>query len=427
MGLTLLAVIFLGSPCQNAAPRPSGHTTVDESILVPVPEPSEKAKSYAGGNQALWIVNHLWALLVPGAILLSGLSAKLRNLANGKGRHWIVAVGLYVIFYLGLVALIDFPLDWYEGFVRQHAYGLSRKSPAKWIADWCKTLGVSLLLSALFLWIPYGLMRRTPRTWWLWTGLLCLPYLLGMALLKPVLFDPLFNHFGPMRNERLETEILALARRAGVDGSRVFEVDKSRDTTTVNAYVTGVLGTKRIVVWDTLLNKLENGQVLFVVGHEIGHYVLGHVVKGLLVTSSLIVIGLGLVHAIVTQLIRRFGHRLGLSSLTDLATAPLLVIAVQLVALVLTPIGYGYSRHMEHEADRFALELTRVNRTGALSFVALQRENLSVPRPNLFTRIWRSTHPSLGDRIDFCNSYHPWRDVRSAHPEPHPDEPHAER
>jgi Zn-dependent protease with chaperone function len=132
-------------------------------------------------------------------------------------------------------------------------------------------------------------------------------------------------------------------------------------------------------------------------------------VKGLLVSSGLILLGLGLTHLVGTSLIRRFGARWGIDRLSDLAAIPLLIVIGQVVSLALTPIGYAYSRHIEHEADRFALELTRANHTGASSFVVLQRANLSLPRPDLFTRIWRSTHPSLGERIDFCNSYHPWR------------------
>ncbi len=280
-------------------------------------------------------MNHLWALVVPSVVLVSGLSVKMRALAFRVGRRRPLAVALFAVMYLGLVSLVDLPLDWYEGFWRQHDFGLSKKPIGRWFADWLKAAGFTLGLSALFLWIPWGIMRRAPRTWWLWTGLLCVPYLLGVALLKPVIFDPAFNHFGAMRDKQLETEVLDLASRAGIDGSRVFEVDKSRDTTAVNAYVTGLFGTKRIVIWDTLLAKLDDKQLLFVVAHEIGHYVLGHVVKGLLVSSALIVLGLGLIHIVSVRVIRRFGARWGVDRPSDLAAAPLLIVIGQIVALAL--------------------------------------------------------------------------------------------
>jgi STE24 endopeptidase len=410
-----LCIIFLllgleSDPGAGPSSEPAQiESAVDESRPVEVPEPSEKAVRYARGNLALWFVNHLWAVLVPTFVFVSGLAVKMRDLAVRIGRRWPIAVAIFIVLYLGLVALIDLPIDWYEGFVRQHAYGLSMKSPEHWFGDRLKALGFTLALAALFAWIPVGIMRRAPRTWWIWTGLLCVPYLLGSALLKPVVFDPAFNHFGAMRDKQLETEVLGLASRAGIDGSRVFEVDKGRDTTAVNAYVTGLFGTKRIVVWDTLLAKLNGKQVLFVVAHEIGHYVLGHVVKGLLVSAGLILLGLGLVHIAGMRLIDRLGGRWGIDRPSDLAAIPLLIAIGQIVSLGLHPIGDAYSRYIEHQADRFALELTRANHTGASSFVALQRANLSLPRPDPFTRIWRSTHPSLGDRIDFCNNYHPWR------------------
>jgi Zn-dependent protease with chaperone function len=416
--LVILAICLQAGDGQATAPR-RALTPVDESRPVAVPVPSPKAVRYARGNEALWIVNHAWAVFVPSVVFASGLSIKMRELALRLGRHWLLVASIFGLLYFGFVALVDLPWDVYEGFWRQHAYGLSKKPAARWMGDWLKASGISVGLIALFIGIPHALTRRAPRTWWLWTGLLCVPYLLGVAYLKPVLFDPLFNRFGPMHNERLEREVLEQASRAGIAGSRVFEVDKSRDTTTVNAYVTGLFGTKRIVIWDTLLAQLNDRQVLFVVAHEIGHYVLGHVVKGLLVSGTLILAGLGLVHAISKPLLRKFGQRWRIAGVGDLAAIPLLIAMGQVVALVLTPLGYAYSRHIEHEADRFALELTHANHSGATSFVILQRANLSLPRHDWFTATWRSTHPSLADRIDFCNTYRPWAESSAGRPHSH--------
>ncbi|HEV3163874.1 MAG TPA: M48 family metallopeptidase, partial [Isosphaeraceae bacterium] len=304
---------------------------------------------------------------------------------------------------------IDLPLDYYLGFVRPHAYGLSHQHLSKWLVDHVTALGVDMLMGVAVVWVPFWLIRRFPRRWWLITAVLTVPFLFFMALVKPVWFDPLFNDFGPMKDRALERRIVALAHRAGIDGSRIYEVNKSVDTDTVNAYVTGFLGTRRIVLWDTLLAKLDDREVLVVMGHEMGHYALNHVVRSLLLLSLLNLVGLYVVHRLAGWILARWPERLRLSALSDIASLPLFVLLLNAAAFVSMPLVCAYSRHQEHEADRFALEITHMNHSGAEAFVKLQRDNLSVPRPGWFYTLWRATHPSIGDRIDFCNTYHPWR------------------
>jgi STE24 endopeptidase len=175
----------------------------------------------------------------------------------------------------------------------------------------------------------------------------------------------------------------------------------------VNAYVTGVFNTKRIVLWDTLIARLDEKELLVVMAHEMGHYVLGHVTRSILLSSLVILAGLYFVNVVGPWLIERYSHLLGFNSLADIASVPLILMLIQLSSLVLTPVAFAYSRFQEHEADRFALDLTHANHSGAMAFVKLQEENLSNPRPGLIYKIFRATHPSIGDRIDFCNSYHP--------------------
>ena len=307
-----------------------------------------------------------------------------------------------------MIFVIDLPLAYFQGFVRQHAYGLSNQTMAKWLRD--SLIGFSIEAGACFflLWIPYLLIARSPRRWWIYTALLMVPFLFLTAFVKPIWIDPLFNSFGPMKNKELERSILSLASRAGIEDSRVFEVDKSVDTNAVNAYVTGFWQTKRIVLWDTLTKKLEEPELLVVMGHEMGHYVLGHVVRSILLSSIVILAGLFMVDRLGRSLVDRFRSRLGFANLADIASVPLMMLLLEVAFLVLSPVGLAYSRHQEHEADKFALKLTRANHSAGISFVKLQGENLSNPRPGLIYRIFRASHPSIGERIDFCNSYHPW-------------------
>ena len=192
--------------------------------------------------------------------------------------------------------------------MRQHAYGLSNQTLGKWFGDQLKGLLIGIVVGFLFLWIPYLLLKKSPRRWWLYTGLLAIPFLILVILVQPVWIDPLFNKFGPMNNKELEAKILALAERAGIEGSRVYEVAKSEDTKALNAYVTGFGATKRIVLWDTTIAKLDEDELLFVMGHEMGHYVLGHVWKSILFFSLLIIVTLYAIHRTAGWLIDKF-HR----------------------------------------------------------------------------------------------------------------------
>ena len=242
------------------------------------------------------------------------------------------------------------------------------------------------------------------------------------VLVKPIWIDPLFNEFGPMKNKALEQSILDLASRAGIEGSRVFEVDKSVDTKAVNAYVTGVFNTKRIVLWDTLIARLDENELLVVMAHEMGHYVLGHVTRSILLSSLVILAGLFFVNLLGRVADRPLFACAWISTASPMSPRfPLILMLIQLSSLVLTPVAFAYSRFQEHEADRFALDLTHANHSGAMAFVKLQEENLSNPRPGLIYRIFRATHPSIGERIDFCNSYRPTDrrvDSRSSSAEP---------
>jgi Zn-dependent protease with chaperone function len=170
-----------------------------------------------------------------------------------------------------------------------------------------------------------------------------------------------------------------------------------------------MFATKRIVLWDTILKKLDDDEVLVVMGHEMGHYVLGHLARGVVVSCVLITIGLAFVDRAAKWLLRSQARRFGFATLADVASVPLLVLLGHLYGLGAEPVGNAFSRYQEHEADRFALEITHANHSAGMSFVKLQRENLSHPRPDWYVALWRGSHPSLGDRIEFANAYHPWR------------------
>jgi STE24 endopeptidase len=375
---------------------------------VAVPAPDELAIRYHRSGNVLWAVDTALGLLIPGLLLFSGLSARLRDLAQRRGRRWLPTVAIYAVLFVLATALLTLPLSYYGGYLRQHEYGLSNQSFGRWLTEWLKGVGIGGIGLSLVLWIPYLLLRQSPRRWWLYAGLASIPVTTLLLVITPVWVDPIFNEFGPMKDQRLESRILALAKQAGIEGSRVYQVRKSVDTETVNAYVTGLGGTKRIVLWDTILAKLEPDQILFVTAHEMGHFVLRHTLAVILGAALLATISLYVVHRVAGGLIARFSGRFGFDRLSDVASFPLLLLLGGVVSLLLTPAVLAFSRYQEHEADRFALEITRNNYAAATTFVRLHEENLTVPRPGRLYMLWRGSHPALGDRIDFANRYRPW-------------------
>ncbi|MCI0338386.1 MAG: M48 family metallopeptidase [Acidobacteria bacterium] len=396
---------------QVATPTPGIQTTVvsqQNTAPVPVPEPSEKAQSYYRSGIAIWLLSTIWGWLILALFLFTGFSARIRNWAQRLGKKWFFVIGIYFALFTIISFVIDFPLSYYVSYAREHAYGLSNQTFGKWFGDSLKGLMISLIVGFLTAWVPFLLLKKSPRRWWLYTGLLAIPFLIFFILITPIWIDPLFNDFGQMKDKALEAKILNLAERAGIEGGRVFEVNKSVDTKALNAYVTGFGNTKRIVLWDTTISKLDENELLFVMGHEMGHYVLGHVWKSILFFSLLIIITLYAIHRTAGWLIKKYHHRFGFNQLSDVASLPLIILLFSIYFFIVTPIALTFTRYNEHESDRFGLEITRNNHDAATAFVKLQTENLGVPRPHWLVRLWRASHPTLGERIDFCNEYRPW-------------------
>ena len=412
-GLMLGLLLFgLVAPWAAAQVPPESVAEVRETLSsfepVPVPEPSELAvQRYRTGNW-LWLFNQFWALLVPFVILVTGFSARIRNVAVRIGRWWYFVIVVYFTAYMLITYAVDWPLSFYQGYIREHAYGLSNQTFGKWQGDSLKMLMVNIVLGAMFLWVPYLLLKKSPKRWWLYTGLLVPVFLCFQTLIAPVFIAPLFNEFGPMKDQELEAKILALAERSGIEGSRVYEVEKSVDTNAVNAYVTGFMDTKRIVLWDTLLEKLDEDEVLFVMAHEMGHFVLNHIVKFIMFVSIIIFVALYLVHRVANWVLARHGDRFGFHELGDIASFPLILLLMGVLSLLVTPMLMGLSRHNEREADQFGIELTQDSRAAATAFVTLQQENLGVPWHHPVLRYWRGSHPSIAERITFFNEYRPW-------------------
>ncbi len=383
--------------------------TTPECANVAVPEATEQAIRYYNSGNVLWILEQTWGLIVPLLFLLWGLTGKMSRFAHQWGKKWYFVIVIYLAMFLAISQLLNFPLDFYAGYLRQHDYGLSTQSLGRWFENYGKGLLVAFISVAAFIWVFYLLLKKSPRRWWFYGSLASIGIMFIMMFVQPIWIDPLFNKFGPMQDKKLEEKILNLAAKAGIQDGRVFEVDKSQDTKMLNAYVIGFGSTKRIVLWDTTIKQMSTNEILFVMGHEMGHYILHHVWWGMLYYGALSFVIFYLTYRSANYLMHRYRQRFGFNNLSDIASLPLLLLLISIFVLLTSPLTNYFTRYVEHEADRFGLEITQNNKAAAEAFIVLQQENLAIPRPGPIFKIWCSSHPPLGERIDFCNSYCPWK------------------
>jgi STE24 endopeptidase len=381
-------------------------------LPVPVPEPSAQTVRYYDSGNVLWTVSTLWGFLVPGIVLFTGLSARLRALASRLGKSWYFTLAVYFVFFLLVYAAANLPLEWYAGFFRPREYGLSAQPFGAWLANEIIARAAELVVGMAFLWIPYLLLKRARRCWWLYIWAACVSILVLLIYVQPLVIDPLFHRFSPMQDKVLESRVLAEVHRAGVRNARVDEIHQDAGDKDLDAYVTGIGSSARIVLSNTIISKLNPNQLLFVVGHETGHYVLGHVWKTLIIVSLLLLPVIWLIKYLAGWVLRRWGARtrIGFTDVEDPASLPLFLLLFAGFNFVLMPPLLAYHRHVESQADRFGLELTRNNHACATAYLVLLNTDLEYPRPGPLFTLLRADHPSIAARMDFCNNYHPWLD-----------------
>ena len=358
-------------------------------------------RRYSRNRDILYFVGTAYGMGMLWGVLASGLSARLRTIAERLhwARFWTLLV-YYALLTLAL-AVIGFPLAFYSGYWLEHQYGLSSQSFGGWLADRTKSEAVGLAINVPVLWLVFRLIKKSPRRWalWLWGALI--PLLAFGIFLEPVLIEPLFNKFTPLPSGPLRTQIHALAAQAGIPDAPISVADESRRTNTTNAYVTGIGSTARIVIWDTTLKQLPDDEIVGIVGHEMGHYVEKHILWGFAASVLALLVALPLAQKVIEWLMRRCGPRWRLRGLDDFATIPVFLLTVSLLSFLADPLTNGASRYIEHRADAYGLRVTHNGPAMARAFVFFARHDLQEPYPPPFVKFWMDTHPPLGERIDF--------------------------
>jgi STE24 endopeptidase len=329
-------------------------------------------------------------LTVGGAI--AALDALWRH--TGWTQPWLGAAVIASVFCI--TGIINLPLSLWSTFKLEARFGFNRTTPALFFADLGKSLLLAVLLGAPLLLATLTLMERAGRLWWVWAWFLWLATMLFMTWAFPAFIAPLFNKFSPLKDEVLKSRIEALLTRCGFASKGVFVVDNSRRSSHGNAYFTGIGRHKRIVFFDTLLERLGHPEVEAVLAHELGHFQLKHVRKRLLVSIATTFVGLALLGWLTGQ--PTFYVALGVPQPSTHAALLLFILAAPVFTFFVTPLGSLWSRRHEFEADGFAAQHASATELAA-ALVKLYRDNASTLTPDSVYAAFHYSHPPALERI----------------------------
>jgi len=335
-------------------------TVATNAYLAQIPA-DKTARSDAYFEGGYWMI--LWDFLYGAAVTLLVLnlrwSARMRDLAERVTRFKPVHTFVYWLQYLVLTSILVFPLTVYEDYFREHKYGLATQTFGPWMGDQMKGLGVNLVLGGLLAMLLFGVVRRLPRTWWIWGTVVITGFLIFAALIVPVFIVPLFNKVTPLNDPKIVDPILSLARANGIPAKDVYQIDASRQTTRMSANVSGFANTMRITLNDNLLRRGSPEEIQAVMGHEMGHYVLNHVYKFIMFFSVLTVLAFAYLQWGLDRTLRRWGEKWQIPGVGDTAVLPLVVLLVSVFGFVLTPVMNTFIRTQEYEADMYGLNTSR--------------------------------------------------------------------
>jgi len=359
---------------------------------------AEKARSdaYFQGGYWLDLWTFLWSAAAYLVLLHTGVSARMRNLAERLTRVRALQIGAYWVQFLLAVAVMTLPLTVYRDYVREHRYGLSNLTFPAWLGELGKGLALSAVLGGLAMIVLYAAVRRLPRTWWLWGAVASVAFGAFVALIVPIVVVPIFNDPKRLTDQRVVAPILSLARASGIGAHDVWEVDASKQSKRISANVSGLFGTERITLNDNLLNRASLPEIQAVMGHEMGHYVLNHIHKALLQFGIVIVAGFALL-ATLFERVRAQSPRWQLRGIDDVAGLPLAALLLSSYLFLLTPVLNSLVRVQEYEADLYGLNASA--QPDGFAQVALKLGEYRKLEPGPIEEFVFYDHPSGRTRI----------------------------
>ena len=420
---SLFVLVLICLPFRAQEPGKTGQpTSISQSTPAPTtaytlpPDKLEKSKALYILSGKLRIIDSVYSFLILLGLLFFGVAARYRDWAESVSRWRFVQALVFVPLLLITISLLGLPLRAYGHHVSLQ-YGLSVQGWGSWLGDVLKGEAISIVLLVPGLWILINRIRESPTRWWFHAWLISLPIMAFLVFVFPLVIDPMFNTFEPLekKHPNLVDAIETVVQRGGLNipRDRMYEMEASKKYTTLNAYVTGFGVSKRVVVWDTTIQKMTMPETLFVFGHEMGHYVLGHIIYGLITGAVGLLFGLYLAYRLSGWALKRVQQRANIRELSDWAAVPMLFLLFGFLGFLSDPVANAFSRHIEHQADIYGLEITHgVNansqEAAAHSFQVLGELSLDYPYPSKFVVLWYYDHPPISDRVRFAHDYDPW-------------------
>jgi len=429
LGLVILATIAIAGTAVARPPQnvPATSAMYDVSAAEPVstytlpPDLYRKARNLGRISFVMRLTSAPYQWLAFVLLILWKIPVMYRECAEKLSRRNFLQVLIYAALFVLTLAILLLPIDLFEHHLSR-SYGLSVQGWGSWGWDFAKSELISIAAATIGMWMLFGLIRRSPRHWWFYFWLISLPIGISLVFLQPLVVDPLFHKFVPLaeKDPGLATSLRDMAQHAGenIPTQQMFWMDAGAKTTELNAYVTGIGASKRIVVWDTTIAKMTTPEVVFVAGHEMGHYVLLHIPKQLAWEAVALFLYFYLGFHCADWTLRRFGERWRIRGADDLAALPVIVLPLIVLSFVASPIESAVSRYYEHQADQYGLEITHgltpdSKQDAARAFQILGEVDLADPAPSRADVFLFYSHPTIADRIRFALSYDPWRNGES--------------
>jgi len=404
------------APSSTTAASPQTETPRKITAYTLPPDLYRKAHTRGRILFSLRLFSFFYGLFVLWLILQSKLSAKYRDWAENFSRSRFLQALLFTPLLVVSIGVLQLPLDVLQEWIEK-LYGISVQPWGSWMGDWAKAQFLAILIGVPLVWILYSVIRKSPRRWWLYFWFASLPIFLLIVFISPYVIEPMFYKFEPLstKDPQLVPALQRVTRRAGqeIPPERMFWMKASDKTISANAYVSGFGASKRIVIWDTTIAQETQDEVVTDFGHEMGHYVLGHVWKGLIFGAVVFFVFLYLGYRSIGWVLVRWDARWGVRGLDDWASLPALLLLITIFSFLANPITNGYSRYQENQADIYSLEVTHglladPGQSFAHDFQILGEHEFVDPDPDQIDVFLFYDHPTVTDRIHLFVTYDPW-------------------
>ncbi|RLQ97265.1 M48 family metallopeptidase [Falsibacillus albus] len=399
-GLLIYAYLFYLSDA--AVPHSLKGSSVDPATFMNGRE-QMLSEEYSKIRNLLFFLSTPYDWLFYFLVLIFGISRTFERWAKKTSRFHLLQSAIY-LFWLSLASfIVTFPIS-YLSHSLSRTYHISTQGFHSWMKDELIDFWVNYATMLIVVAVLYALMKKFRKKWWLAAWVLSIPFTIFMMYIQPVVIDPLYNDFYPLEDKQLETKILDLASKAHIPAKHVYEVNMSEKTNALNAYVTGVGSHSRIVLWDTTLNKLSDKEILFVMAHEMGHYVEKHIYFGIAGYLLLSLVGLWLTSKLMEKMMKR-KEDLKVTGISHLSSLPLFLLITSILLFAASPLTNAVSRYEETRADRYAMEMTHDPKAGVKTFQDLTKSGLSEVNPPWLVKIFRYGHPTMLERIQMVETY----------------------